>query len=195
MKKALFLLLALSITAGCAQIEPNNEAKPGEIANEAEAAVTMDWLVAELTQNFAERGFTLAEMDSVEIGQAEDNAKVLGFSDSGVSVKVYDRNHEAYGTQEEFEDAISRYSTGETYGEDMLQEKEVHPSVSLQYTKSAVMANHGAMKREYFFTLANGEMLKVKVAFPADTEMEDEAQKELIRNKVEEVSKILVGDL
>lgn len=195
MKKILFFLLVMSIMTGCTQpqTETTSDTNTNQNIQEAETAINTDWLISKLTDNFAEHNFTLQETNSQEIGYTE--TKVLGFTDSGVSVIVFDKQHEVYGNAKEFEEAITRYSTDEYYGEIILQEKQLNPNVLLQYTKSEVMANHGAMKKEYFFTLPNNEMLKVKVTFPADPEIDDNSQRELIHNKVNEIDEILLSNL
>lgn len=195
MKKILFFLLVMSIMTGCTQpqTETTSDTNTNQNIQEAETAINTDWLIDKLTENFEEHNFTLQETNSQEIGYPE--TKVLGFTDSGVSVIVFDKNHEAYGNVKEFEETISRYSTDEYYGEIMLQEKQLNPDVLVQYTKSEVMANHGAMKKEYFFTLSNNEVLKVKVTFPADPEIDDSSQRELIHNKVNEIDEILLSNL
>ena len=195
MKKILFFLLIMTIMTGCTQpqTETTNETNTNQNTQVAETVINTDWLIDKLTENFEEHNFTLQETNSQEIGYPE--TKVLGFTDSGVSVIVFDKNHEVYGNAKEFEEAITRYSTDEYYGEIMLQEKQLNPDVLLQYTKSEVMANHGAMKKEYFFTLSNNEVLKVKVTFPADPEIDDSSQRELIHNKVNEIDEILLSNL
>ena len=195
MKKILFFLLIMTIMTGCTQpqTETTNETNTNQNTQVAETVINTDWLIDKLTENFEEHNFTLQETNSQEIGYPE--TKVLGFTDSGVSVIVFDKNHEVYGNAKEFEEAITRYSTDEYYGEIMLQEKQLNPDVLLQYTKSEVMANHGTMKKEYFFTLSNNEVLKVKVTFPADPEIDDSSQRELIHNKVNEIDEILLSNL
>ena len=195
MKKILFLLLVMTIMTGCSQlpIETVSDTNTSQDTQEAETVINTDWLIRKLTENFAEHNFTLQEMNSQEIGYSE--TKVLGFIDSGVSVIVFDKNHEVYGNAKNFEEAITRYSTDEYYGQIMLQEKQLNSDELLQYTKSEVMANHGAMKKEYFFTLPNNEILQIKVTFSADPEIDDNAQKEFIYNKVTEIDEILRGDL
>jgi hypothetical protein len=195
MKKILLLLPIMIIMTGCAfsQTQTANDTNINQNIQEIETVVNTSWLINELTRNFAEHDFILQEIDFQEIDKPE--TKILGFSDSNVSVILYDKNHEIYGNQKEFDNAISRYGTDEYYGEILLQEKQIHSDVLLKYTKTAVMANHGAMQKEYFFTLPNNEMLKVKIRFPSDPEIDDSTQKELIWNRVNEIHKILLTDL
>ncbi len=185
----------MALMTGCTQPQSEivSETSTTPSTQVAETTINTDWLIGKLTENFAEHNFTLQETNSQEIGYPE--TKVLGFNDSGVSVIAFDRNHVVYGNEKEFEEAISRYSTDDYYGEVMLQERQLNSDVLLQHTKSEVMANHGAMKKEYFFTLPNEEILKVKVTFPADPEIDDSSQKELIHNKANEIDKILLSDL
>ncbi len=192
MKKILFLILVISTITGCTQTQIVNDTNTAQDIQKSQSTVNTDWLIDELTQKFAEHNRTLQETNSIEIGYGETN--VLGFTDSGVNVIVYDNNHEVLGNAKEFNESISRYSSDAYYGEVILQEKQVHPDVLLQYTKSSVMANHGRMKKEYFFTFPNNKILKVRVSFPADPEIDDSTQKELINNKINEIHDIILSD-
>jgi hypothetical protein len=167
--------------------DPNPNSGNGEDLS----AVDTDWVIGKLTRELRNHGFFIQEIDSQEIGYPP--TKAAGFVDSDVSILIYDNNHEVYGNTKEFNEAISRYSTDLYYGEIILSEKTVYPNFLLQYTNKNVMVNSGAMKREYFFTLPGKKMVKVKVSFPVDPEM-DAKSKERIDTKVAKINEILLSE-
>lgn len=158
--------------------------------NEIEVSTKTQWLIEKLTENFKKHNYSISEHNFLELKYGE--VKALGFEDSKITIIIFDKNHEILGNDEEFKDEINGLESKEFYGEVMLETKQINPDILLKYTKTPIMANHGAMQNVYFYNLPDGNILKVKVRFPADPEIYEESEKKIIKDMTNEIHNILL---
>lgn len=214
MEKILLLSCLILLSAGCAQSPPaalinqdvvipkSNETEITEPSVEEKVdinnkeEINVNWLTNKLIKNFADKDYEIGLGDSLRLGPDYNRTTAVSFKkDYNVGLIMFDNNHEMYGNDFEFKDAIARYSTDKYYGEVILEEKYVHPEILLQYTKTGVMANHSSMKNVYFFTLPNKDMLKVEVTYNAEPDTLDEKQQAVIDNRLKEIHEILMQEI
>jgi len=204
MKKTMTLILLTLTLTGCTtqttptieeiSEKPNNNLENINAQDTTQAEVNSLWLIDKLKDNFGKHGLALSKIKTIEVYYGE--IEIVGFknNDLGIELSIYDNHHEVLGTDKEFAETIQDYSNETKYATVILENKKINDDINLQYTKNSVMNVGESFKKEYFFNLQNGDIVKAKIVFPIY--LEDESYKnDLVKAKVDEISEILLSEI